>query len=79
MTITWNDASGELRHGVAMTQDISAGGACLRTSESIPVGATVNVGGNGRPFTGVVRHRTIDGTVYVLGLQRWDDLGTSQA
>ncbi len=73
VSITWNDDGG-IRHGSAMTENLSPGGACLRTAEAIPVGVTVNVSGHGSPFTGVVRYRLVENDVYVIGLQRWDDL-----
>jgi hypothetical protein len=71
--IDWTDGA-ETRHATAWMEDLSPGGACLRTTEPLPIGVRIRVAGYRTPFAGIVRYRLVSGADFIVGLQRWEDL-----
>jgi hypothetical protein len=68
--VAWFDLRGTPHGAVAMLEETSPHGACLRLSEPIRVGSKVTVKWMREQFSGTVRHSKRDESDYIVGIQR---------
>ncbi len=70
VTVQWGEGAPPVtRTRLAMLEDISPHGACLRTNTAIAAGTRVAVTGYRTPFTGSVRYCRPHVMGYLVGLQ----------
>ena len=68
--VAWLDLQGMPHGAVAMLEETSPHGACLRLKESIRVGSRITVRWMREQFSGTVRHSKREESDYILGIQR---------
>jgi len=67
--LKWQDASGAPLKGVGTMQDLSASGARIRVSHSIPVQAALAVAFNGKEVIATVRYCVRKHGEFVAGIE----------
>src|ERR1700687_1990269 len=68
--VVWEDQPGVLRSALAMIEDTSRSGACIRVSAAISVGAKLNIKWHQEQFSGVAKYCRREGEDYVVGIHR---------
>lgn len=67
---SWTDPKGVRLETHGMLEDISAGGASLRTRQLLDAGARLEVHWFSKSFSGTVRYCRPSGMDYILGIQK---------
>jgi len=70
LEVRWRESStAKWRHGTALLEDISAGGACLQLEVAVPVGAELRWECPNHRFSGRVKYCTYRDIGYFAGVE----------